>query len=156
MVFVWGRCCHWAERRWPCSAGRWDTVEYAEWRTGARADGVIFSTASFFQKMGKALGGWAVAALLAWFGYVANQPQTAESLHGILVLMICPLLVNVVLLGATFLYRSTARPTSGSWRHCGSARPARAEAVTRENSPALSHVPAPNNLRGDTTWFYSS
>ena len=75
-------------------------------RPGVRADGVIFATASFFQKMGKALGGWAVAALLGWFGYVANQPQTADALHGILVLMsICPLLVNVVLLGATFLYR---------------------------------------------------
>ncbi len=108
MVFVWGALLSLGGA--PVAVLGWamipDTVEYAEWRTGVRADGVIFSAASFFQKMGKALGGWAVAALLAWFGYVANQPQTAESLHGILVLMsICPLLVNVVLLGATFLYR---------------------------------------------------
>ena len=98
MVFVWGALLSLGGA--PVAVLGWamipDTVEYAEWRTGVRADGVIFSTASFFQKMGKALGGWAVAALLAWFGYVANQPQTAESLHGILVLMsICPLLVNV-------------------------------------------------------------
>ncbi len=107
-VFVWGTVL--ALGGAPVAVLGWamipDTVEYAQWRTGVRADGVIFSTASFFQKLGKALGGWAVAALLAWFGYVANQAQTEESLHGILTLMsICPLLVNVVLLGATFLYR---------------------------------------------------
>ena len=108
MVFVWGALLSLGGA--PVAVLGWamipDTVEYAQWRTGVRADGVVFSTASFFQKLGKALGGWAVAALLAWFGYVANQPQSAESLHGILVLMsICPLLVNVVLLAATFLYR---------------------------------------------------
>ena len=83
-----------------------DTVEYAQWKTGVRADGLIFATASFFQKLAKAIGGWAVAALLAWFGYVANQPQTTASLQGILVLMsVCPLLANVALLGVSFLYR---------------------------------------------------
>ena len=83
-----------------------DTVEYGQWRTGVRADGVIFATASFFQKLAKAVGGWAVAALLAWFGYVANQPQTEASLHGILALMsICPLVVNAALFGVSFLYR---------------------------------------------------
>ena len=108
MVFVWGALLSLGGA--PVAVLGWamipDTVEYAQWRTGARADGVIFSTASFFQKLGKALGGWAVAALLAWFGYIANQPQNPETLHGILVLMsVCPLLVNVVLLGVTFFYR---------------------------------------------------
>ena len=108
MVFVWGALLSLGGA--PVAVLGWamipDTVEYAQWRTGVRADGVIFSTASFFQKLGKALGGWAVAALLAWFGYIANQPQSPETLHGILVLMsVCPLLVNVVLLGVTFLYR---------------------------------------------------
>ena len=83
-----------------------DTVEYAQWKTGARADGVIFATASFFQKLAKAIGGWAVAALLAWFGYVANQPQTEASAHGILALMsLFPLAVNLALFGVSFLYR---------------------------------------------------
>ena len=108
MVFLWGAILSLGGA--PVAVLGWamipDTVEYAQWKTGVRADGVIFAAASFFQKLGKALGGWAVAALLAWFGYVANQPQSAESLHGILVLMsLCPLLVNVVLLAASFLYR---------------------------------------------------
>ena len=68
MVFVWGALLSLGGA--PVAVLGWamipDTVEYAQWRTGARADGVIFSTASFFQKMGKALGGWAVAAL--WRG----------------------------------------------------------------------------------------
>ena len=107
-VFVWGALV--ALGGAPIAVLGWamipDTVEYAQWKTGARADGVIFATASFFQKLAKAVGGWAVAALLAWFGYVANQPQTAAAQHGILVLMsICPLVVNVALLGVSFLYR---------------------------------------------------
>ena len=87
-----------------------DTVEYAQWRTGIRADGVVFSTASFFQKLAKAIGGAGVAALLAWFGYVANQPQTAQALEGILVMMsLCPLLVNALLFLASLGYRLDAR-----------------------------------------------
>ncbi len=108
MVFVWGAVL--ALGGAPIAVLGWamipDTVEYAQWRTGVRADGMIFATASFFQKLGKAFGGWLVAALLAWFGYIANQPQSAASLHGILALMsLCPLLVNLALFGVSFLYR---------------------------------------------------
>ena len=108
LVFFWGAIT--ALGGAPVAVLGWamipDTVEYAQWKTGIRADGLVFATASFFQKLAKALGGWAVAALLAWFGYVANQPQTEAYLHGILALMsICPLLANAALLGVSFLYR---------------------------------------------------
>ncbi len=82
-----------------------DTVEYAQWKSGVRADGVIFSTASFFQKLAKALGGAAVAAVLGWFGYVANVEQTPATLNGINIMMsICPLVANVALFAVSLAY----------------------------------------------------
>jgi len=60
-----------------------DTIEYAEWKTGARADGVIYSVASFVQKLATALSGWGAAMLLAAFGYVANASQAPQALDGI-------------------------------------------------------------------------
>jgi len=64
-----------------------DTVEYAEWRHGVRADGLIYSTASFVQKLAKAAGGAAVAGMLAAFGYVANTVQADATVDSIVGLM---------------------------------------------------------------------
>ena len=41
-----------------------DTIEYAQSKLGYRADGTISSTASFFQKLAKSIGGAGVALLL--------------------------------------------------------------------------------------------
>lgn len=60
-----------------------DTIEYAEWKTGARADGVIYSVASFVQKLATAASGWGAAMLLAAFGYVATASQSQQALNGI-------------------------------------------------------------------------
>lgn len=111
MVFFWGSLL--ALGGAPIAVLGWamipDTVEYAEWRSRVRADGVIFSTASFFQKVGKAVGGAAVAALLGLFGYVANQEQTDSALMGILIAMaVVPLLANVLLFVVSLFYRLTA------------------------------------------------
>lgn len=57
-----------------------DTIEYGEWKTGARADGVIYSVASFVQKLATSLSGWGAAMLLAVSGYVANAVQTQQAL----------------------------------------------------------------------------
>ena len=60
-----------------------DTVEYAQWKHGKRADGAVYASASFFQKLGKAVGGAGVALALSAVGYVANQEQTPETLEAI-------------------------------------------------------------------------
>ena len=60
-----------------------DTVEYAEWKTGIRAAGTAFSTFTFTQKLGTALGGSLGAAILAAVGYVPNVEQAARALFGI-------------------------------------------------------------------------
>ena len=108
MVFVWGSVL--AIGGAPIAVLGWamipDTVEYAEWRTGVRADGLILATASFFQKMAKAVGGAGVAGALAFFGYVAHAEQSEETLEAILWSMsVAPFVIQVLLIGASFAYR---------------------------------------------------
>jgi Na+/melibiose symporter-like transporter len=83
-----------------------DTVEYAQWRHGLRADGAIFAFASFFQKLAKAAGGAGVAAALALSGYVANQPQSAAAIAMIHNLMtLAPAGIMLVMIVAARAYR---------------------------------------------------
>ncbi len=77
-----------------------DTVEFAQWRHGVRADGVIFAAASFFQKLAKSLGGAGVLAALAVVGYVGNAEQSAASLgaiHNLMTLAPAAIMVLVIL-----------------------------------------------------------
>lgn len=60
-----------------------DCVDYAEWKTGVRADGVVISSMSFINKLGVALAGSFSAIYLGIAGYVANTDQTAASLNAI-------------------------------------------------------------------------
>jgi Na+/melibiose symporter-like transporter len=83
-----------------------DTVEYAQWKLGLRADGAIFSFSSFFQKLGKAVGGAGVAAALAAAGYVANTEQTEASLNAIhLMMTLAPALIMLVMIFTASFYR---------------------------------------------------
>ncbi|MNI79475.1 Glucuronide carrier protein [compost metagenome] len=59
-----------------------DTVDYGEWKSGVRAQGLLASTASGIAiKLGSGLGGAIPAWLLAAGGYVANQTQTPSALR---------------------------------------------------------------------------
>ncbi len=60
-----------------------DTADYGEWKFGRRATGLIFSAATFSQKMGWAVGGALAAYILDWVGFVANVDQSAQALSGI-------------------------------------------------------------------------
>ena len=64
-----------------------DTADYSEWRTQRRATGLVFSAASFSQKVGWALGGAGTGWLLAYFGYQPNVAQAAGTLNGIVLMM---------------------------------------------------------------------
>lgn len=108
MIFVWG--CVTALGATPVAVLGWamipDTIEYAQARHGIRADGTIYSTASFFQKLAKTIGGAGVAFALGIAGYVANQAQTPEALaaiHGMLTLV--PIVFMAILILLTSLYK---------------------------------------------------
>jgi GPH family glycoside/pentoside/hexuronide:cation symporter len=75
----------------PLSALLWamyaDTADYAEWKRGRRATGLIFSASIFSQKQGWAIGAWVALALMQSVGFIANTVQTPESLHALVKLM---------------------------------------------------------------------
>lgn len=60
-----------------------DTVEYGQWRTGRRTEGLVFSSNIFKTKVASALGASLGLALLGVFGYVANTDQTRATLDGL-------------------------------------------------------------------------
>jgi len=83
-----------------------DTVEYAQLRHGIRADGLIYSTASFVQKLGKGIGGAIIGVMLAASGYVANTEQSADTVNAIVGLMTwAPAAVLVPLVICAALHR---------------------------------------------------
>lgn len=59
-----------------------DTVEYGEWNTGVRSEGITYALFSFTRKTGQAVGGALAAYALAWGGYVSGG--VAQSDHAIL------------------------------------------------------------------------
>lgn len=64
-----------------------DTADYSEWKSHRRATGLIFSATNMSIKSGVAIGGAAIMWILAYYGYKANQVQSAESIFGIKMMM---------------------------------------------------------------------
>ncbi len=61
-----------------------DTVEYGEWKTGVRSEGIIYSLFSFTRKTGQAVGGALAGYAIAAGGYNGKAAQqTAEAITGI-------------------------------------------------------------------------
>jgi GPH family glycoside/pentoside/hexuronide:cation symporter len=79
--FVWG----------PVSVLQWamytDAADYSEWKNSRRATGLIMAASLFMLKLGLTLGGALVGWMLGYYGFVANQPQTTETVQGIISLM---------------------------------------------------------------------
>ena len=85
----------------PLSALLWamyaDTADYAEWKNGRRATGLVFSASIFSQKQGWGIGAALALILMQSVGFVANVAQTPQSLHGLVQLMsIIPAALGVV------------------------------------------------------------
>lgn len=64
-----------------------DAVEYGEWKTGKRSEGVVYSFFTFFRKVSGATAGFIPGIVLAWVGYVPNAKQSLSALAGIRGLM---------------------------------------------------------------------
>lgn len=60
-----------------------DAVEYGEWRSGIRSEGIVYSFFTFNRKLAQAIAGFVPGIVLAWVGYVPNISQTTETLNGI-------------------------------------------------------------------------
>jgi glycoside/pentoside/hexuronide:cation symporter, GPH family len=64
-----------------------DTADYSEWKFGRRTTGLIFSSGTFSQKSGGAIGGALAGMYLFWIGYVANSEQSPETIAGLKAMM---------------------------------------------------------------------
>ncbi len=83
-----------------------DTADHSEWRTGRRATGLVFSAASFAQKIGWSVGGAIAGWMLAWFGFHANMEQSPETIHGMrLMFSAIPAALGICNACIVFLYR---------------------------------------------------
>jgi GPH family glycoside/pentoside/hexuronide:cation symporter len=79
-----------------------DTVEYSQWKTGLRREGVIYGAFFFCQKFPAALAAFIVGIVLKYVGYTANIEQTGQSLMGIrLLLTLIP--VGFIIIGIVFI-----------------------------------------------------
>lgn len=84
-----------------------DTVEYNDWKSGIRAEGLVFSANSIGQKIGSGIGSAVLGWVLAAFGFVsssATQPSTAIS--GIRVIFLyVPLVVFAIMFVILLFYK---------------------------------------------------
>lgn len=60
-----------------------DTVEYGEYQTGIRIEGLTYSLFSLTRKCGQAIGGSIPAFIMGAAGYIANAEQTEEVIFSI-------------------------------------------------------------------------
>jgi GPH family glycoside/pentoside/hexuronide:cation symporter len=82
-----------------------DTADYSEWKSGRRATGLVFSAATFAQKLGWAIGGAFTGWLLAYFGFIANVVQTESAQDGIRLMMsIIPAIAGLLAAAAVWFY----------------------------------------------------
>lgn len=75
----------------PVSVLQWamytDAADYSEWKNERRATGLVMAASLFSLKLGLTLGGAVVGWILAYHGFIANQPQTSKSVEGIILLL---------------------------------------------------------------------
>jgi glycoside/pentoside/hexuronide:cation symporter, GPH family len=82
-----------------------DVADYAEWKTGRRATGIIYATILFGLKTGLSLGGAAAGWLLSAFGYRANAVQTGTALLGIrMTISVFPAILFLVVMACLMVY----------------------------------------------------
>lgn len=88
-----------------------DTVEYGEWKTGVRSDGINYSLLSSTRKLGMAFGGALAAFALAWGGYESTAVQQSEAaMFGIRVAAgLAPALAILLAVSVMGWYRLTDR-----------------------------------------------
>jgi melibiose permease len=74
-----------------------DVVDYGEFKTGRRSEGVIFSVQTMLVKAAGALAGFFVGVSLTLIGYVPNEVQSAQTIFGLRFLMIGAPVILIVL-----------------------------------------------------------
>jgi len=84
-----------------------DTIEYGEWKSGVRTEGLVYSAGSFGTKVGTGLGSAALGWILAFGGYVGGAAKQSDAaLLSINALFIyIPLILAVLQLAIMIFYK---------------------------------------------------
>lgn len=84
-----------------------DTVEYGEWKSGVRAEGLTFSAGTFGEKVGTGLGGVILGAILGLGGYIGGQStQSAAAISAIKVAFIyTPIILGFIQVILLYFYK---------------------------------------------------
>lgn len=84
-----------------------DTVDYGEWKTGLRMEGLTNSASSFGYKVGNGLGSALLGVILSLGGYAGQATvQSAQALISInFVFWVLPIAINMVILLVLFFYK---------------------------------------------------
>lgn len=84
-----------------------DTVDYGEWVTGMRMEGLINSASSFGYKVGNGLGSALLGIILSIGGYVGGSvAQTSQAITSInIVFWVIPILLNLLILVILHFYK---------------------------------------------------
>ena len=89
-----------------------DTADYSEWKTGRRATGLFFSSATFAQKAGWGIGGALAGWLLYMFKFEANVEQTETAIQGIkLMVSVIPGILYASCAGLLYFYTIDRKTT---------------------------------------------
>ncbi|KHD37555.1 major facilitator transporter [Clostridium acetobutylicum] len=83
-----------------------DSIDYGEWRTGTRREGITYSVFNFARKLAQSIAGLLSGWGLGFVGYVANKKQSAHALFGIKALLMAypavALLVAALIIGLLY------------------------------------------------------
>lgn len=84
-----------------------DTIEYGEWKSGIRSEGIVYSAGSFGTKVGSGLGGAIVGWALALGGYVGTAEVQSDSALQILknMYLYSPLVISALTLLILIFYK---------------------------------------------------
>ncbi len=82
-----------------------ETVDYGEWKTGIRTQGIQYGTLTFVFKLAASVAGMLIGFGLELFGYVANAVQSQSTLMGMRVLTtLFPAAITAIGIIALFFY----------------------------------------------------
>lgn len=81
-----------------------ETIDYSEWKTGFRPQGLMTAFVGFMVKIGMAVAGVVSSAILSAGGYVENVAQTEQSLNAIRVNYIWVPAIIAILIAVCILF----------------------------------------------------
>lgn len=84
-----------------------DAIEYGEWKTGVRSEGLVYSASSFGAKVGAGLGAAILGWALAFGGYNAEATvQSHSAMTSIIVVFIyIPMILQVITIVLLWVYK---------------------------------------------------